>query len=102
MDIETVENLAKLSRIELTESEKGKIASDLGAILDYVSELKKAPVGEIKIDESHINVMREDEEPHISSLFTEKILDRAPKKKDGYVVVKQIMEEKKRITNYEL
>ena len=95
MDIETVENLAKLSRIELSETEKVKIASELGVILDYVSQLKEAPINEIKAEEEHINVMREDGESHASSFFTEKILDRAPKKKDGYIVVKQIMEEKK-------
>lgn len=91
-----MENLARLSRIEINDSEKAKIASDLGAILNYVSQLKEAPVGEIKSEDDHINIMREDCEPHVSSLFTEKILDRAPKKKDGYVVVKQVMEEKKK------
>lgn len=95
MDIETVENLAKLSRIELSQQEKVKIATELGAILDYVSELKKASVGDVRADESHINIMRDDEGAHDSGFFTEKILDRAPKKKEGYVVVKQIMEEKK-------
>ena len=95
MDRKTVENLAALSRIELSESEKDKIASDLGAILEYVSQLKEAPVSEFKADESHINIMREDGDPHESAMFTEKILDRAPKKKEGYIVVKQIMEEKK-------
>ena len=72
---------------------------DMGSILQYVSELKNAPTKEILPAKEHINVMREDENPHNSGEFTEKILGEAPKSKDGYFVVKQIMEEKKRITN---
>ncbi len=40
---EEVEHIAKLARLELTESEVKKMQKDLSAILDYFNLLKKAP-----------------------------------------------------------
>ncbi|HRY62540.1 MAG TPA: Asp-tRNA(Asn)/Glu-tRNA(Gln) amidotransferase subunit GatC [Candidatus Paceibacterota bacterium] len=99
IDAGTIKRLAELSRIELSPAESEKIQKDVGSILDYVSELKNAPVGGIVNDKEHINIMREDSDPHESGGYTDKILAEAPKQNGGYFVVKQIMEEKKRITN---
>ncbi|MEI6296371.1 MAG: Asp-tRNA(Asn)/Glu-tRNA(Gln) amidotransferase subunit GatC [bacterium] len=93
--IKEIEKLAELGRIELTEEEKTKMQTDLGSILDYVSQLKDAPVVEYAGDKKHINVFREDIEAHDSGEYTDAILKNAPKIKDGYVVVKQVMGEKR-------
>ena len=99
IDAGTIKRLAELARIELSPEESAKIQKDVGSILDYVSELKNAPIGDVVNDKEHINIFREDTNPHESGDYTDKILAEAPKQDDGYFVVKQIMEEKKRITN---
>lgn len=96
IDKKTIENLANLCRIEISEEEKEKITSDLGSILEYVSELKTAPIEETSDRDTHINILRDDDEPHDPGVYTEKIMDCVPNKKEGYVVVKQIMAEKKK------
>lgn len=45
-----VENLAELSRLDLTDHEKEKLVKDLNSILDYVKELEKVPTQDINLD----------------------------------------------------
>ncbi len=45
-----VENLAELSRLDLTDHEKEKLVKDLNSILDYVKELEKVPTQGINLD----------------------------------------------------
>ena len=44
ISLEEIKNLALLARIELGVHEEKELQKELGAILDYVSQLKKAPV----------------------------------------------------------
>lgn len=96
IDENTIDNLSRLARIEIEPGEKEKLMQDMESVLQYVSELKNAPTEESSQAKEHINIFREDSDAHESGLFTEKILENAPKNKDGYFLVKQIMEEKKR------
>jgi len=64
-----IDKLALLARIKLSEKEKEKLQKEFGAILDYVSELKKAEAGEMSDKEIAMarglkNVMREDRKSH--------------------------------------
>ena len=45
-----VENLAELSRLDIKESEKEKIAEDLNSILSYIKELEKVPTQDIDLN----------------------------------------------------
>ena len=45
-----VENLAELSRLDLTDHEKEKLVKDLNSILDYVKELEEVPTQGINLD----------------------------------------------------
>lgn len=45
-----VENLAELSRLDIKESEKEKIAEDLNSILSYIKELEKVPTQGIDLN----------------------------------------------------
>jgi len=45
-----VENLAELSRLDLTDREKEKLVKDLNSILDYVKELEEVPTQGINLD----------------------------------------------------
>lgn len=46
----TVENLLELSRIEIAQLEKEKMAEDLSHILNYIKELEEIPTENINID----------------------------------------------------
>jgi len=46
----TVENLAELSRLDLTDHEKEKLVKDLNSILDYVKELEEVSTQNINLD----------------------------------------------------
>lgn len=87
-----IEKLAKLSRIEISEQEKVLLEKDMGSILDYVSQIKKAvsviPPKEVS---GPYNVMREDKNPHEKGMYTKEIMDEVPDTENGYVKVKQIL-----------
>lgn len=92
MDAQKVLGLAKLARIEMDDAEAEKLSKEFGAILNYVSEVKKvspSPAEEEK--EGVYNVMRQDAEPHESGIYTEKILSQAPAREGNYLKVKKIL-----------
>jgi aspartyl-tRNA(Asn)/glutamyl-tRNA(Gln) amidotransferase subunit C len=88
--------IANLARIELAESEAESFTLEISGILTYVDQVKEitgdAPPD--KVVGAVYNVMREDGEPHEGGLFTEDLLNLAPKRKGEYVEVKKILEEK--------
>lgn len=87
-----IQALADLSRISVSEEEQESLAGDLENILAYVSELKEAEVGDGSENETALvrNVMRADE-PTEDISTPEDILNEAPKTKNGFVVVKKIL-----------
>ena len=94
MEIETkdVEHLAGLARIVVSGSEKDVLRHDLGEILAYVSQVKEvaAELGEKQVGALH-NVMRADEKPHESGVFTEDLIAAAPARSGDRVLVKKIL-----------
>jgi len=87
-----VEKLAELSRIDISEKEKGMLIKDLDAILGYVSEVQEVVTGEIEPEAGQSrNIMREDNVSHKSGEFTKDIMEDAPNTKDGYIKVKKIL-----------
>ncbi|MFA4890503.1 MAG: hypothetical protein WC587_02650 [Candidatus Paceibacterota bacterium] len=79
-----IDKLALLARIKLSEKEKEKFQKEFGAILDYVSLLEKADIGEMGDKEINMtkgvkNITREDESPH------------RPTMEGGHVKVKHIL-----------
>ena len=89
-----VANLAKLARIEMTESELDHLSSELGVILNAVARVSEVAKGEIA-PTSHplplVNVFREDRvEP---SLTAEEALAAAPAQEEGRFKVPQILGE---------
>ncbi len=94
ISIEEIEKLAKLARIEITDEEKAQFQKEIGAILDYVSELKEAPTSKEELISSseNINSLREDENPHKPEAYTKELLEEAPRIEKGFVKVKKIFE----------
>jgi aspartyl-tRNA(Asn)/glutamyl-tRNA(Gln) amidotransferase subunit C len=87
-----VKNLAKLSRISLTEQEVEGLQKDLTAILEYIDELKQVNVEgleEVSQVTGLVNVQREDKPQDVD--YHEAIFKNAPEMKDGYYKVKAIL-----------
>lgn len=94
IEIKDIEKLAKLARIELSETEKQTYLKEIGAILGYVDQIKEVvklssssghKVGELK------NVMREDENMNKRGSNTETIVVEFPRKEGNYLKVKKIL-----------
>jgi aspartyl-tRNA(Asn)/glutamyl-tRNA(Gln) amidotransferase subunit C len=92
MNEEEVLKLAKLARIEISNAEAKDLAHEFEAILKYVGEVKKVTAKDVPEALSReVNVMRADEGPHESGIYTEKILAEAPDREDDYLKVKKIL-----------
>ena len=89
-----VERIAKLARLELTESEIERMQKELSSILDYVDILKKAKIksknntAKLKLVK---NVLREDRVELRSSSLANNLIAQAPDNKEGYIKVKAIL-----------
>jgi len=96
MEKKDIEHLATLSRIALSPSETESLAKDITSILGYVSEIEdiagKGP--EEKKVGALFNVTREDSNPHEGGLYTEDLLNLAPKRDGQYLKVKKIIGDK--------
>ena len=90
-----VRALATLARMEVSQEELEKLETELPAILAFVETVQNVKIPETKRSPTLRNVMREDGEPHESGTYTEKLLAQAPAKKDGRLVVKQVISRKK-------
>lgn len=93
MKKEDIEHLAKLSRIALTPQEVDTLLVDITSILGYVSEIEKitgSGAGEKKVGALY-NVMRKDDTPHESGIYTEDLLTLAPNRDGQYLKVKKII-----------
>ena len=93
-----IEKLGDLARIKLSPEEKKELSKDIESILGYVSEIQEIS-SDMSIDNNTLlpqsvtvcNVMREDEDPHESGLYTERILKESPEVEDNYIKVKKIL-----------
>lgn len=98
MNIKDVENLAKLARIELSESEKKEILSDMESILGYVKAIESVEVEKVDAEFDIHNVWREDS-PRLAQagqaitreFSPELISGQFPDSKDGFLKVKKIL-----------
>lgn len=88
-----VEQVALLSRLEISEDETNRFTGQLNAILDYVGVLSKVNTDEVE-PTAHVlplkNVLRADKAR--PSLPREQALANAPEAEDGYFKVPKIME----------
>jgi aspartyl-tRNA(Asn)/glutamyl-tRNA(Gln) amidotransferase subunit C len=90
---ETIEHVANLARLNLTETEKDKLTLEMGSILSWVDKLNELDTSNIK-PLSHVlplqNVFREDVARE--SYDREKILQNAPSHEDGCFKVPKVVE----------
>ena len=93
---EEILKLAALSRLKLSDEEVANMQHDMNAILAYVDKLKSAPAGGSEpVMSVNKNVMREDANPHEGGIYTDALINLAPKHEknaDGqFVKVKKII-----------
>jgi aspartyl-tRNA(Asn)/glutamyl-tRNA(Gln) amidotransferase subunit C len=93
MDTTGVEHIARLSRLSLTDEEKGVFGSQLRNILDYINKLNELDISSVE-PTSHVveltNVVRKDAiKP---SLSVDEALGNAPDRADGFYRVPRIIE----------
>jgi aspartyl-tRNA(Asn)/glutamyl-tRNA(Gln) amidotransferase subunit C len=89
--IKDVEHVAKLARLELTEEEKEKFTTQLGAVLEYVNQMNEVDTSDVEpmahaIDFS--NVMREDKVVYEQT--KEELMKNAPYEENGFFRVPKI------------
>ena len=93
LDTNTINKIAKLARIKLSEDESKDLLKDMNSILDWVEQLnevntdKVEPLANIS---SSILPRREDKAKDINS--TEEILKNCPDKLEGYFAVPKVVE----------
>jgi aspartyl-tRNA(Asn)/glutamyl-tRNA(Gln) amidotransferase subunit C len=94
IDEAQVRKVAKLARLDLTESEVAEFAGQLSAIIDYVEKMNGLDTGDVE-PLAHClpisNVFREDVVRE--SLGTEKTLANAPEHDGEFFKVPKILEE---------
>ena len=96
MDKEKVLNLAKLSRVKISDEEAESLSHEFESILKYVGEVREVDKSDKfnKFDKEEFpvrNIMREDSEGHESGIYTEKILNEAPAREGNFIKVKKIL-----------
>ena len=92
-----VENVAKLARLELTETEKSAFTKQLSQILTHVETLKQYDTTGVEPTATVLaqsNVFRADEVR--PSLPVERAVANAPESAEGFFVVPKIIEERER------
>ena len=90
-----VEHVAKLARLEITETEKEAFSQQLSAIMTYVEKLNQLKTEGVEPTATVLgqtNVFREDKAR--PSLPVEKALANAPEQAGGFFVVPKIIEER--------
>ena len=89
-----VRKVARLSRLDLTDTEIEEFTGQLGAILEYVEKMNELDTENIK-PLAHClpvsNVFREDIAKE--SLGTEKTLENAPQRDEMYFMVPKILDD---------
>ncbi|RXJ91152.1 Asp-tRNA(Asn)/Glu-tRNA(Gln) amidotransferase GatCAB subunit C [Arcobacter sp. CECT 8983] len=94
VDDKLIEKLSKLSSLEIEDSRKENLKSELADIINFVENLNEIDVSNIEATFNTVEggtPLREDEAKQDLEL-SNYILDNAPKSEDGYFIVPKIIE----------
>lgn len=86
-----IKKLAHLARIEVTEDEIVGYAKDFEAILGYVDQINNVVIPDMATAHPHYNIARDDEHPHESGQYVERLLADAPASQDGFYQMPKIL-----------
>lgn len=90
---EDVENIALLSRLEVSVSDMKKYQNELSAILSYIETIQKADTKNVDstAQVTGLSDIIRDDIKKPSVLSRDDILSNAPDKKEGYIKVKAVL-----------
>ncbi len=91
-----IKALADLARLEVSDAEIAKLEKEIPDILKFVEQIQGIATDAKPTSPELRNVMRADENPHESGLYTERLLSAAPKSENGRIVVKQVLSRKQK------
>ncbi len=93
MQLKDIENLAELSKIELSPEEKESLLSDMEGILEYVNQIKSVEIEDRTTEYGLRNVFREDDLTGDAERDFSKdlIVEQFPDLQDGFLKVKKII-----------
>ena len=93
LDTNTINKIAKLARIKLSEKEANEFLKDINSILDWVEQLNEVNTDKVEpltnISSSALT-KRNDEAKDINS--SDEILQNSPDKLEGYFAVPKVVE----------
>ncbi|WP_183562706.1 Asp-tRNA(Asn)/Glu-tRNA(Gln) amidotransferase subunit GatC [Mucilaginibacter sp. SP1R1] len=93
IDKETVEKVAHLARLELSETEKQEMIKDMSKILDFMAKLNELDTSGIEplvYMTEDVNVLRDDVVKQ--QITHEEALENAPKHDENYFLVAKVIE----------
>lgn len=94
LDIDQIEHIAKLSKLELSEEEKELYAGQLSSVLDYVGELSEIDTENVEptANVTGLSNVWRDDKIEKSDINHDDIAKNAPEFKDGNFVVPGVFE----------
>ncbi|MDO8667521.1 MAG: Asp-tRNA(Asn)/Glu-tRNA(Gln) amidotransferase subunit GatC [bacterium] len=90
-----IQHIAKLARLDLTETELEKYGGQLSNVLNYIDQLKEVDVSGVEPTAQVTgltNVLREDKAEDWDKKEIEQALADAPEKEDRFIKVKRVIE----------
>ncbi|MEM6780786.1 MAG: Asp-tRNA(Asn)/Glu-tRNA(Gln) amidotransferase subunit GatC [Pseudomonadota bacterium] len=93
MDKQTVQKVAKLARLAITDEEADKMVSELGGILKWVEQLGEVDTDNVEPLANVANIelrLREDE--ITDGGVQDDVLENAPESLEGFFVVPKVVE----------
>lgn len=94
INLEQIEHIALLARLELSAAEKKKFLSQLSSVLSYFEKLKEVDTSHIEPLAQNIvlsNIHRNDEIKNSDEYIKKAILAAAPRRKGDYFQVNKIL-----------
>jgi aspartyl-tRNA(Asn)/glutamyl-tRNA(Gln) amidotransferase subunit C len=89
-----IKALAELARLDISDAEVAKLEKEIPDILKFVEQIQNVASDAKPTSPELRNVMRADDMPHESGIYTERLLKAAPKSENDRVVVKQVISRK--------
>ncbi len=86
-----VRALAILSRVNISDEEIVTLESEIHEILAFVDVVQGVDTSHVVMDKALHNVVRTDEQPHESGMYTEALLNQAPTVVNNRIAVKQVV-----------
>lgn len=94
IDRETVDHVARLARLALSDDERNHLRDQLSAILEHINVIGEADTSQVAASANILpmtNVMAADKSR--PSCPPETLLDNAPSREDGYFRVRAVLDE---------